>query len=81
MSRSNAAAQPATEAYPNPVDERINLPAATGPYTFYDGHGQAVREGKTARVLDTRKLPDGLYYLVHQDASGRAVRQAIEVKH
>ncbi|WP_201977241.1 hypothetical protein [Hymenobacter rubidus] len=71
----------AAAAYPNPADERLHLPIAASAYSLYDGYGRAVLQGQPAGVLDTRQLPNGLYYLVHQDAAGRAVRQAIQVMH
>lgn len=81
------ARQPATEtdAYPNPADERLQLPSATGTYTLYDGHGRPVRQQraspKAAGDFSTRQLPAGLYYLVRQDGQGRATRQTIQVRH
>lgn len=81
LSRPAIGKSAATAAYPNPADERLQLPAAASSYTLYDGYGRAVRTGQSAGVVDTRNLPGGLYYLVHQDAAGRAVRQAIEVRH
>ena len=78
-------ATPALAAYPNPADERLLLPTVAGTYTRYNSHGKAVRQPTpppaAAGEYDTRNLPAGRYYLIHREANGRAVRQAIQVRH
>jgi len=72
-------------AYPNPANNRLQLPPAAGTYILYNGHGRPVRQQRVianaAAVFNTEKLPDGLYYLVHQDEEGRFVRQTIQLQH
>ena len=75
-------------ALPNPADTELVLTVppdvALRNAVLYNAQGVAVRQvpgGAPRPAIDVRALPEGLYYLLLQDASGGSTRQTVEVRH
>jgi len=81
----SAPAQPLMTVHPNPANGSVVVENVQGKVQLYNAQGRLVVEqpAPTAApaTLDTRALPSGLYYLSGSDATGRMVRQALQVQH
>ena len=71
--------------HPNPADGSITVENVRGTVQVYNAQGRLVgRQPAPAAApttIDTRALPNGLYYVTGSDANGRPTRQALQVQH
>ncbi|MCC3156429.1 T9SS type A sorting domain-containing protein [Hymenobacter sp. 15J16-1T3B] len=67
-------------AYPNPVNETLQLPAGATEAVLLSSQGLEVQRASSAAQLDVKQLPNGLYNL-RMRQNGKLVNQRIEIKH
>lgn len=72
--------------YPNPANDALIIEQASGTVTLRNNQGEAMFQGKPQQgklMVDTRSLPEGLYYLEHkrENDKGKALRRQISIKH
>lgn len=69
-----------SNAYPNPANESIRVPAGVENVILLNNQGQVVARPDATSKLNVQALPAGLYNLQMQQ-NGKLINQHIEVKH
>ncbi|MDB5267063.1 MAG: hypothetical protein JWP58_103 [Hymenobacter sp.] len=71
--------------YPNPAAGSLTVEHLRGDVRLYSAQGQPVWQAQvpagTSARINTRSLPNGLYYIAGTDDAGQPARQTVQIQH
>ncbi len=81
----SAPSQPRPVLYPNPAVGSLTAEHWQGDVRLYNTQGRVVWQSQVpvgaSRNIDTRSLPNGLYYIAGNDVNGHPARQTVQIQH